>query len=246
MRWPPRSRSRTGRRRTARTGARTAPRCPDALVIDLDLAAVPLGKELGHAPDQQVCRQPLTPLHPLVRLTLEAGERRHDEEVAAEVRHRLLEDGELEGRLVQRLEQVRPQQCLVEVRCNLGDEHRVARVDLRLRSPGEIRVHRVPELVGERPETDSRAVEAHHDERPRPRRAGGEGAAHLPRSRIDVDPAVLEAASAHRGGILVAERGNRCADPLDALLVLERRRRLPQGRGEVVRLEPLHLLDRAA
>ena len=125
---------------------------PDALAVDLEVRAVRLGEEIRHSLVEQLRGEPLAALDALVHLALEARERRHDEEVPVEVRHRLVEHRELELAVVDRLEEVRAQQRLVEVRRDLGHEQRVARRDLRLRLPGEVGVHRVPELVGERAE----------------------------------------------------------------------------------------------
>ena len=104
-------------------------------------------------------------------------------------------------------------------------------------------MHRVAELVRERAEAHGRPVEAHHDERRRPRRSGGERAAHLPGGRVHVDPALLEAAAPDGVGVRRPERLERRADPLDALLVLELRRGRPERRREVVRCEPVDAVD---
>ena len=115
--------------------AELGPGDPDARPIDLDVRAVALGEEVGHAVAEQLGGQPFASRDPLVELALEPGERRHDEEVAAEVRHRLLEHGELQRRIGDGLEHVGAEHRLVEVRRDLGHEHRVVGVDLRLRLP---------------------------------------------------------------------------------------------------------------
>ena len=104
-------------------------------------------------------------------------------------------------------------------------------------------MHRVPELVRQGAETDGGTVEAHDDERRRPGRAGGERSAHLPDRRVDVHPAVLEAAAPDRFDVGLAERCQRAADPVHALLVGERGGGAPERSHDVVGCDPLDAVD---
>ncbi len=93
------------------------------------------------------------------------------------------------------------------------------------------------ELVREHSEARRRAVEAHDDERVRARHARGERAAPLALIRVDVDPPLFQAAPADGGDVVVSERREGLADPLDALLVLEPGRIRAERSPEVVRLQ---------
>ena len=126
-----------------------------ALSLADDLAPEPLFPEVGHDLDQRARGDRLAALDPVVQLELEPGQRRHDEEVAVEVRHRLVDHGDRQLGLGILGQEMGPHQRLVQVRGDLGDEGRVAGVDQRLGVPGEPRVHRVAELVGQ----DARAAQ---------------------------------------------------------------------------------------
>ena len=93
------------------------------------------------------------------------------------------------------------------------------------------------ELVREGAERPGRAVEAHDDERVRPRSAGREGAAPLALVRVDVDPPLFQTAAPHGLDVLVAERCEGLADPVHALLVRQLLPRPAERRPEVVRTQ---------
>ena len=167
------------------------------LPIHVHAVAVAFGEEVGHQPDHVIGAQPLAALFALVHLQLEARQRGHDEEVAVEVRHCLFDHCNLEGRVGLVGEQVRPHHRLVEVRGHFGDEQRVVAVEHRLVLPGQIRVHGVAELVGQRAQAEHLVSVAHHDEGVRARRTGRERAAHLALARHRHRP---NAAPGSRGG----------------------------------------------
>ena len=180
---------------------------PDALARALDLAAVALGEQVGDDLDQGARGHRLAALDAVVQLELEPRQRRHHEEVAIEVRHRLVDDGDGQLGLGVLGQQVGPHQRLVQVRGDLGHERRVAGVHVRLGVPGEPRVHRVAELVGQ----DARAAQVlgvvQADERLGQGRAGRERPRPLAAGRVDVDPALLERAAAQRLRVLRRRAG---------------------------------------
>ena len=123
------------------------PRRADAFAVplaDVDLGSVNLDHQIRHQVVQVVGRQRAPALDPLVDLQLEARKRRHDEEVAIEVRHRLLDHRDLEGGIGLRRQQVAARQGLVHVGGDLGLEQPVVRIDVRLGAPRVVGVHRMP------------------------------------------------------------------------------------------------------
>ena len=141
------------------------PRDPDSFSVEVHLPAVGLGEQVCHESDQVSRGQAASGLHPRVGFQLESRERRHDEEVSVEIGHGLFEQGNAEISIGLGLEEVRADERLVEVRCNLGKKDRIARVDERLGSPCIVRVERVAELVRERAEAPEVIAVAHDDER---------------------------------------------------------------------------------
>ncbi len=92
-------------------GVKLRPRRARAIAIraaDVDLLAVDLAHQVGHQVVEVAGRDRAAALDAFVDLQLQPRERGHDEEVAVEVGHRLLDDGDLEVRIVVRIEQVAP------------------------------------------------------------------------------------------------------------------------------------------
>ena len=113
------------------------------LRVDLHCRAVGFAEQFRQVRRHRVGGQRIAALHPFVAVQLEACQSRHDEEVAVEVGHRFGDHLQLEVGIMFRLQQMRAQQGLVEVRGHLGHKQRVVAVDRGLRLPGKIGVHGV-------------------------------------------------------------------------------------------------------
>ena len=226
-----------------KVGVELRPGRADALavaVVHLHLRSVDLEHQLGHQVVQVVGGQGAAALDLLVDLELEARERRHDEEVAVEVRHRLFDHRELKGGVGRRGQQVAAREGLVHVRRDLGLEQPVVRVDIGLRAPRVVRVHGVAELVSQGAHRVDVVVVAHEDERPRVHCAGREGAHALALVGVDVDPTVFGGAFAHHPHVLLPQRRDAFGDPVDSLLVRDPEHLGAQLGAGVVGPEDLH------
>ena len=106
-----------------------------------------------------------------------------------------------------------------------------------------MRVHRVPELVGQRAHGVDVVVVAHEDERARVRDPRREGPHALAFVRVDVDPALFERAFAEDRYVLVSERRHSGGDPIDSLLVGHVEPEVLKRCPGVVRLQRLHPED---
>ena len=82
---------------------------------DIDLGSEDLEHQVRHQFVESVGGECDAPLHALMDLELQPRERRHDEEVAIEVGHRLFDDSDLERGVGLRREQVTARKRLVHV-----------------------------------------------------------------------------------------------------------------------------------
>ncbi len=209
----------------------------DAVVVDGHLVAVPLLEEIGGQVDHAGGVDGSAALHPPVHLQLEARQRGHDEEIAVEVRHGLLHQGQLEVGIVLRAEEVVPHQGLMEVGGHLGHEEGVVAIDVGLMRPGHEGVHRMAGLVRQRAEAEDVVGVAHEDEGLCVVGAAGEGALALAPVARPIDPAALQAALAQFVDVLLPQRGHALADPVDGLPVGDVGLLLRQRRLDVVDVE---------
>jgi len=189
------------------------------IAVHVHLVTVAFGEEVCHQRDHVIGREALAAFHPLMRLQLEARQRGHDEEVAVEVGHRLLDEPDLESGVGLRAQQIIPHERLMEVGGHLCHKHRILRIDEGLRFPGEIGVHGVPQFMGQRAQAEDVVIVAHHDEGIGSGPAGGKGAGALALVGEHVHPAFLGAAATHRLHILRAHRREALANPLHGLFV---------------------------
>ena len=83
-------------------GVKLSPRRADALavtIVDVDLRTVDLHHQIRHQLVQVVGGQGASAFDTLVDLELQSRERRHDEEIPVEVRHRFFDHRDLKGGL---------------------------------------------------------------------------------------------------------------------------------------------------
>ena len=104
----------------------------------------------------------------------------------------------------------------MEIGRHFRDEQRIVGVCERLILPGEIRVHRVTQFVGERAHAGHFICITHHDEWVCSLRTRGERAMSLALIRVHIHPAILETAPADCVNIFAAHRREAFADQLDA------------------------------
>ena len=78
-------------------GGECAPGDADPLAVQRHLSAVAFAEEICHQLDHRIGGECLALFNTLVGLQLEAGQRGHDKEIAVEIAHGLLEQGDLEA-----------------------------------------------------------------------------------------------------------------------------------------------------
>src|SRR5215212_12109261 len=89
---------------------------PGPVSIEFHFGAVTLRKEVCHEGVHILCGHALPTLDPLVDLQLELCQDGHDEEIALEIRECFLEQADLELRIAIGLQQMVPDQRLIEIR----------------------------------------------------------------------------------------------------------------------------------
>src|SRR5690625_5232941 len=206
-------------------------------LIHVQLGSVRFTEQSCRNVVQRVGGKSFPPLDCFVYFEFEAGECRHDEEVAVQVVERFLDDGDLELGVVVLLKQMREQQRLVEVGSGLSDHHAVTRVDGRLVRHGQLGVHGMSKLVRQCAQPAGSVVVAHHDEGLGAGGVGSESALPLAPVRVDVDPAFGAESLLEPGRVLLAERFECFDDPVDWGCVGDVQRAAAEWCEHVPRLE---------